>query len=195
MTHKPLWNPKPPTLTSILCRTHKSLPYRTYSQTPALPANPCLTYELLPCLLIPNPMLYPPTPAVPHRLISGTNTAQIESKMDMLVGVPAAVDDALASLIVDHGDNDIVLRAMQTYVKVRMCSGRWPGLTHCRPWRQRHCAAGYADVCEGEVHCTGWLTLLWQEANRRVDVMHESSPFAWTPSHRSPGEHTLHAPR
>ncbi len=36
---------------------------------------------------------------------------QVEAKMEMLVGVPAAVEDALASLLVDHRDPVLQARA------------------------------------------------------------------------------------
>lgn len=41
----------------------------------------------------------------------------VEHKIETLVAAPAAVEDALASLIVDHGDRLLQSRALLTYVK------------------------------------------------------------------------------
>lgn len=49
--------------------------------------------------------------------LSRVGTWQIEAKMELLVGVQAAVDDALASLVVDGSEPELQARAASTYVR------------------------------------------------------------------------------
>ena len=53
----------------------------------------------------------------PLRRDSAGLSPHVEHKIETLVAAPAAVEDALASLIVDHADRLLQSRALLTYVK------------------------------------------------------------------------------